>query len=235
MISSLISKIGFFSKQLKATFVAATLLLVLGSIVFASGNQTAQNTQASRPQSLQNQPAEVSANNLNSSPENLSAAPDISSPSTGDQNSTPLQTSTTTDPISGTIPNSTLTQTLTPTPTPKSWSGAPLNHPNENADLVVVGRVDLCFVCQFGPAPHVSYTQVLFGKAPNGQTNGELSLVGIDDSLLPEGGVPIYKSGQEEIIFLQKVAVVWAQNPDAVAYKVVAIMEATPENLASFD
>jgi hypothetical protein len=99
-------------------------------------------------------------------------------------------------------------------------------------DLVVLGRIDACWVCQFGPSPHVRYTQVLAGKVPGGQASGQLALIAVAQKLLPEGGVPIYKSQQEEIVFLEKVVVPRYEAVEV--YKVVDVLEATPENLAGF-
>ena len=99
-------------------------------------------------------------------------------------------------------------------------------------DVVVLGRIDACWVCQWGPSPHVSYTQVLAGKVPGTQTRGELVLVELAEVLLPEGGTPVYRSQQEEICFLKKVVVPGYEDTDV--YKVIDVMEATPENLATF-
>jgi hypothetical protein len=99
-------------------------------------------------------------------------------------------------------------------------------------DVVVLGRIDACWVCQFRPAPHVSYTQVLAGKVPNGQPTGKLAVAKVAEKLLPEGKVPIYRSEKEEICFLKRVEVPGSQAADV--YEVVDVMEATPENLARF-
>src|SRR5882724_11547423 len=92
-------------------------------------------------------------------------------------------------------------------------------------DLVVLGRIDFCLVCQFGPSPQVRYTQVLAGQVPSGQARGQLALMAMDGRLLPEGGVPIYKSQQEEICFLKKVVVPGYEGAEV--YRVVDVKEAT--------
>lgn len=99
-------------------------------------------------------------------------------------------------------------------------------------DVVVLGRIDACWVCQFGPPPHVRYTQVLSGTVPSGQAKGQLNLVAVAEKLLPEGRIPIYKSQQEEICLLKKVVVPGYEGTDV--YEVVDVMEATPDNLAAF-
>jgi|RhiMetStandDraft_8_1073273.scaffolds.fasta_scaffold12207_2 hypothetical protein len=101
-----------------------------------------------------------------------------------------------------------------------------------SGDLVVLGRIDFCQVCQRGPSSRVRYTQVLAGRVPDGQTRGELALGAVARQLLPEGGVPIYKSQQEEICVLKKMVV--PGNAAAEVYEVVDILAATPDNLAAF-
>jgi hypothetical protein len=99
-------------------------------------------------------------------------------------------------------------------------------------DLVVVGRIDACWSCQHEPWPHVSYTKVLAGKAPNGQPQGELNIVEVPPRLLPEGSL-VYRSERAEICYLKLVVPPIETNP--VAYKVVEVEEATPERLAKFN
>jgi hypothetical protein len=99
-------------------------------------------------------------------------------------------------------------------------------------DVVVLGQIDACWVCQFGPSAQVRYTQVLAGKVPSGQTWGQLALGAIAEKLLPEGRIPIYKSQHEEICVLKRVVV--PGHEAAEVYKLVEVMEATPENLAAF-
>ena len=99
-------------------------------------------------------------------------------------------------------------------------------------DLVVLGRIDFCSVCQWEPSSRVRYTQVLAGSIPEGQARGELALGAVARKLLPERGVPIYKSQHEEICVLKKMVV--PGNTAAEVYEVVDILEATPENLAAF-
>jgi len=112
----------------------------------------------------------------------------------------------------------------------RAWEGASLVVSSWN--VVVLGRIDYCLVCQFGPSPHVTYTQVLAGKVPSSQARGELALVAVAERLLPEGGIPIYKSQKEEICFLKRIVVPGYEAADV--YEVVDVMEATPENLARF-
>ena len=99
-------------------------------------------------------------------------------------------------------------------------------------DLVVLGRIDACWGCQHEPWPHVSYTKVLTGKAPNGQPQGELNIVEVPPRLLPEGSL-VYRSQRAEICYLKLVVPPIETNP--VAYKVVDVEEATPEHLAKFN
>ena len=99
-------------------------------------------------------------------------------------------------------------------------------------DLVVLGRIDACWVCQNGPPPHVSYTRVLAGRAPSGQGPEDIGIVEVPARLLPQGGVPIYRSLRDEICYL--TLVVPPSDTHAAAYKVVDVVEATPENLAKF-
>lgn len=104
--------------------------------------------------------------------------------------------------------------------------------PTVLGDLVVLGRIDACWVCQHGLPPHVSYTTVLAGKAPSGKAQGQITLVEVPARLLPKGGIPIYKSQREEIVYLKIGELPSEKN--AAAYKVVDVEEATPENLAKF-
>jgi len=72
------------------------------------------------------------------------------------------------------------------------------------SDLVVFGRIDACWVCQFDPQPHVSYAKILAGDITQEQEGNSLLVVSIPERFLPEGGVPIYKSQKEEICFLKR-------------------------------
>jgi hypothetical protein len=103
--------------------------------------------------------------------------------------------------------------------------------PNIEWDVAVLGRIDMCGVCQRGSSS-VGFTKVLAGKFPTGQTEGTIAVAGMASHLLPEGGVTMYQSKDEEIVFLCR-----AEDRDL--YTVVEIMKATPENLAvlrqSFD
>ncbi len=99
-------------------------------------------------------------------------------------------------------------------------------------DVVVLGRIDASFISQWRPSPHVSYTQVLAGEVPSGKVSGQLAIVELAAQILPEGGIPDYKSQQEEICFLKKIVVPGYEDEDV--YKVVDVMEATPKNLAVF-
>jgi len=106
----------------------------------------------------------------------------------------------------------------------------------EKWDVVVVGRIDACYLCQRG-SPHVDYTRVLAGKLPNGHRKGTLTLAGIAPHVLPEGEVPLYQSQQDEIVFLKKAVVDHKdkdKNEDEDIYTVVDVMKATSENLALF-
>src|SRR5206468_9031384 len=96
-------------------------------------------------------------------------------------------------------------------------------------DVVLLGQVDFCQVCQFGPSPQVRYTRVLAGPRPGNRTEGQLGLAAVDTRFLPQGGVPIYRSQQEEIVFLKKVPA--PEGGDV--YRVVDIKQATPENLSA--
>lgn len=96
-------------------------------------------------------------------------------------------------------------------------------------DLVVLGRIDACWVCQHGPPPQVSYTRVLAGKAP---AQGRVALVEVSARLLPEGAPPIYRSQREEICYLKTVKL--PTNQTASVYKLVDVEEATPKNLTKF-
>jgi hypothetical protein len=98
-------------------------------------------------------------------------------------------------------------------------------------DLVVLGEVDACWVCQFGPSPRVTYRRVLAGTAPQGKAEGILPLTAVAEKLLPEG-VPMYRSRQEEISILQRDVVPGYES--VAAYRLIDVMEATPENLARF-
>ena len=105
----------------------------------------------------------------------------------------------------------------------------------EKWDLVVLGRIDACYVCQRG-SPHVSYTRVLAGKVPNDQTQGVLPVAEVAPHLFSEGGVPIYQSQQEEIVLLKRTAGSSLEDKDKgkATYVVVDVMKATPQNLALF-
>jgi hypothetical protein len=99
-------------------------------------------------------------------------------------------------------------------------------------DLVVLGEVDACWVCQFGPPPQVTYRRVLAGSAPQSKAEGSLPLTAVAEKLLPEGRVPIYRSRQEEISILQRDVVPGYES--VAVYRLIDVMEATPENLARF-
>lgn len=99
-------------------------------------------------------------------------------------------------------------------------------------DLAVLGRVDACWVCQHGPPPHVSYRMVLAGKAPRGKAQGQIALAEVAARLLPEGGIPIYRSQREEICYLKTVMLPARENANV--YKLIDVEEPTLENLAKF-
>jgi len=101
------------------------------------------------------------------------------------------------------------------------------------SDVVVLGSINACWVCQFDPEPQVVYTKILAGDVAQVEEEGPLLLGGIPRQFLPEGGVPIYRSQKEEICFLKKI--VEARFQGAVTYyEVVDIWEARPENLSMF-
>jgi hypothetical protein len=99
-------------------------------------------------------------------------------------------------------------------------------------DLVVLGEVDACWVCQFGPPPQVTYRRVLAGDPPQGKAEGTLALTAVAEKLLPEGGVPTYRSRREEISILKREVV--PGHESAEVYRLIDVIEATPENLARF-
>src|SRR3989442_1120791 len=77
---------------------------------------------------------------------------------------------------------------------PHTW-GQGQSTPADSAwDVVVLGRIDFCLVCQREPPPNLRYTQVLAGQLSRAQATGQLALTAMDTRLLPEGGAPIYKS-----------------------------------------
>lgn len=99
-------------------------------------------------------------------------------------------------------------------------------------DLVVLGRLNACYVCQRG-SPHVNYTRILAGKIPSGEPKGTLTIAKIDAHVFPEGGVPMYESKEDEIVFLKK-SKPDEMNKDKVLYDVLDVKQATAENLAAF-
>jgi hypothetical protein len=99
-------------------------------------------------------------------------------------------------------------------------------------DLVVLGRLNACYVCQRG-SPHVNYTRVLAGKVPSGEPKGTLTIAEIDAHIFPEGGVPMYESQKDEIVFLKK-SKLDENNKDKNLYDVLDVKQATAENLAAF-
>lgn len=112
-----------------------------------------------------------------------------------------------------------------------TWAQKEVVTSNAAWDIVVLGRIEACWVCQFGPQPHVSYTRVLVGQVPNGQSRGQLAITEVPEWLLPQGGIPMYKSQREEICFLKRIVVPGYENTEV--YKVVDVQEVTPENLAA--
>lgn len=114
-------------------------------------------------------------------------------------------------------------------------TGASGNEPRNASptyDLVVLGKIDACWVCQFGPSPQITYRRVLAGSAPGGKAAGRLLVAVVAEKLLPEGGVPMYRSRQEEICILKRVVAPGRQSP--AFYRVIDVMDATVENLARF-
>ncbi len=99
-------------------------------------------------------------------------------------------------------------------------------------DLVVLGRLNACYVCQRG-SPHVNYTRVLAGKIPSVEPKGTLPIAEVEAHIFPEGGVPMYESQEDEIVFLKK-SKPDAKNKDKDLYDVLDVKKATAENLAAF-
>lgn len=99
-------------------------------------------------------------------------------------------------------------------------------------DLVVLGRLNACYVCQRG-SPHVNYIRILAGKIPSGEPKGTLMIAKIDEHIFPKGGVPMYESQEDEIVFLKK-SKSDENNKDKVLYDVLDVKQATAENLAAF-
>jgi hypothetical protein len=100
------------------------------------------------------------------------------------------------------------------------------------SDVIVLGKIDACWVCDSDGAPHVSYTQVLSGSVPGGNASGQLSLAGIAEYLLPRTGIPIYQSNSEEICLLKKAVPDGLNGPDF--YEVIYVWEVTTERLSYF-
>src|SRR2546428_12011480 len=74
--------------------------------------------------------------------------------------------------------------TLTSTPNAAEPAASPtLTSDDSVSDVVVLGRVDACFVCQHEPAPSVSYTRVLAGEDPGGQASGQVAGWGVGGTL----------------------------------------------------
>jgi len=113
-----------------------------------------------------------------------------------------------------------------------SHSPADLSKSLSMSDVVVLGRIDACWVCQFDPPPAVSYSSILAGEITQDQSDQSLDIAGVDRRFLPEGGVPIYKSRKEEICFLKKVVV--DRLGGAIAYQVVDIWAATDGDIGLF-
>ena len=101
------------------------------------------------------------------------------------------------------------------------------------SDIVVLGLIDACWVCQFGPEPHVAYTKILSGKTKEDSEEASLPIASIPRRFLFPGGGPIYGSRKEEIVFLKKVVGLRFEG-DVTRYEVIDIWEATPKNLSMF-
>jgi hypothetical protein len=99
-------------------------------------------------------------------------------------------------------------------------------------DLVVLGRLNACYVCQRG-SPQVNYTRILAGKILSGESKGTLTIAKIDAHVFPEGGVPMYESKEDEIVFLKK-SKPDETNKDRDLYDVLDVKKATAKNLAAF-
>ncbi len=100
------------------------------------------------------------------------------------------------------------------------------------SDVIVLGKIDACWVCDSDKPPHVSYTQVLSGAIPGGNAYGQLPLTGVARYLLPYTGVPIYQSNSEEICLLKRSVRNNLSSPDF--YEVIYVWEATTERLNYF-
>lgn len=97
-------------------------------------------------------------------------------------------------------------------------------------ELAVVGRIDACWVCQHGPAPHVRYSRILAGPPSTPAAPGRLPLVEVAAHLLKPGGIPLYRSEAEEICLLKRAAA----GGGTAAYRVVDVLPATAENIAAY-
>jgi hypothetical protein len=120
----------------------------------------------------------------------------------------------------------TATATVSPSEKDANSSDAP------KWELVVLGRLNACYVCQRG-SPHVNYTRILAGKLPSGERKGTLAIAKIEAHIFPEGGVPMYESQEDEIVFLKK-SKLDENNKDNDLYDVLDVKQATPKNLAAF-
>jgi len=100
------------------------------------------------------------------------------------------------------------------------------------SDIVVLGWIDACWVCQFNPSPELTYSKILAGKVTDDRENEAFYLTSIPKRFLPQGGVPIYRSKKEEICFLKRV--IDDRLKGEILYEVVEIWEATTDNLSLF-
>jgi hypothetical protein len=106
-------------------------------------------------------------------------------------------------------------------------SSPPAVLPSTAWQVAVLGRIDICGVCQRGTSS-VTFTRVLAGKLPPAdRAAGTITVAGMATHLLPDGGVPMYQSQQEEIVLLHR-----AKEDDL--FLVVGVLKATAENLALF-
>jgi hypothetical protein len=104
--------------------------------------------------------------------------------------------------------------------------------PDASWDLIVVGIVDACLVCQFSASPNVAYSEVLAGVLPPDAGGDRLNVVSLNDVLLAEDGTPSYVSERPEIVFLKRITVPGYE--ESVVYEVVFVLEATPENIDKY-
>lgn len=108
--------------------------------------------------------------------------------------------------------------------------------PLPQADIVVLGQLAFCHFCQW-IEPHIRYTEVLAGEVKvDSQGNSQekwISIMKADEHIFKPGTLPIYTSRKDEICFVNKVFLE-GFGENNYYYEVVAIWEATSENLGRF-